>query len=206
MKWFLVLCLQFMIMNAANAADASVDRLAQLLSDLKTMRAHFTQRVVDTKGTQVQTTNGQMALQRPGRFRWDTQSTGQQIIADGKKVWVYDPDLQQVMVQKQDMNSQQSPAQLLSGSVMSLTSKFKITQLNSKDKGLWFELKPLYKDAPFQSVQLHFVKGQLQNMNLSDSLGHTSHLTFTQVETKKTLPASLFRFRVPVGVDVVDQT
>jgi outer membrane lipoprotein carrier protein len=207
-KWLSVLCLQLVFINSVFAATAvtPADRLTQLLSDLKTMRAQFTQRVVDRKGVTIQEATGQMALQRPGQFRWDTQSTGQQIVADGKKIWVYNVDLQQVMVQKQDMNSMKSPALLLSGSVASLKSKFKITELQSKDPGFWFELKPQYKDAPFQSVQLHFVKGQLQAMRLTDSLGHSSLLTFSRVERNLALPESLFRFRVPKDVDVVDQS
>jgi len=202
MKWFVFLCL---FVNSAFAATPA-ENLTTLLSDLKTMRAQFTQKVVDNKGVTIQTSNGQMAMQRPGKFRWDTQSSGQQIVADGKKVWIYDVDLQQVMVQKQDMDSVKSPAVLLSGSVKTLTQKFKITELPHKDPGAWFELKPVYKDAPFQSVKLHFVNGQLQAMQLLDSLGHVSHLTFSRVETNLALPASLFHFRVPNGVDVVDNT
>jgi outer membrane lipoprotein carrier protein len=202
---FLWLGILSLFINSA-FAETPADRLTKQLSDLKTMRAQFTQRVVDKKGGTIQESNGQMAMQRPGKFRWDTQSTGQQIVADGKKIWVYDADLQQVMVQKQDMDSLKSPALLLSGSIASLTKKFKITELKSTESGVWFELKPTYKDAPFQSVQLHFVKGQLQAMRLADSLGHSSQLTFSRVETNLALPESLFNFRVPKGVDVVDQS
>ncbi|MFU8797889.1 MAG: outer membrane lipoprotein chaperone LolA, partial [Gammaproteobacteria bacterium] len=173
---------------------------------LKTMRAQFSQQVKDSKGTIIQEVNGQMALQRPGRFRWDTQSTGQQIVADGKKVWIYDSELQQVQIQKQDMDSVKSPAVLLSGSLQKLKNTFKITELTRKEAGVWFELTPVYKDAPFQSVQLHFIKGRLENMRLSDAMGHTSYLTFSRVEMNRALSASLFKFRIPQGVDVVDQT
>jgi outer membrane lipoprotein carrier protein len=204
-KWFGIIFLQLLFINSA-FAETSAERLTQLLTNLKTMRAQFIQRVVDKKGVTIQESNGQMALQRPGKFRWDTQSTGQQIVADGKKIWVYDADLQQVMVQKQDMDSLKSPALLLSGSIQSLTKKFKITELKRSEPGFWFELTPQYKGAQFQSVQLNFVKGQLQAMRLTDTLGHASQLIFSRVETNLVLPESLFNFRAPKGVDVVDHS
>jgi outer membrane lipoprotein carrier protein len=126
-----ILCLQLIFINSV-FAETPAGLLRKQLSDLKTMRGQFTQRVVDCKGVTIQEATGQMVLQRSGQFRWDTQSTGQQIVADGKKIWVYNVDFQQVMVQKQDMNSMKSAALLLSGSVASLKSKFKITELQSK--------------------------------------------------------------------------
>lgn len=185
-------------------AATPAEQLTSLLGNLQSMRAQFTQEVLNGKGKVLQKSNGQMALQRPGKFRWITQHpTQQQLIADGKKVWLYDLDLQQVTVQKQDTQSSQSPAMLLSGSVASLTRNFKITFIKDSENN--FELQPVGKKAMFKNVQLFFTGNQLTKMRLTDSLGQTSLLTFSQIENNPALPENLFHFQVPKGVDVVQQ-
>ncbi len=203
LKWCLLLILVCPLL--ASADDVASGQLAQLLTNLKSLQATFAQTVYDGNGNVLQQTSGAMSLQRPGKFRWQVQSPSKQLlIADGKQVWFYDPDLSQVTVQKQQSDNKSSPAMLLSGSTQELTQNFVVAPAKVNDKSAQaFQLTPKQKSSLFQSVQLDFRSGQLRSMRLIDSLGQATVIRFTQVKNNPTLNPSLFRFVTPKGVDVV---
>lgn len=199
-----VLCLMSHFVYAESASEV----LAQKLTQLHSMQARFSQQILDGKGRIMQQSTGKFALLRPGKFRWEIeQPTQQLLIADGKRIWMYDKDLQQVTIQRQDNRSANSPALLLSGSVTTLKKNFKVNYSNKSDKeGTWFALQPIKKEAMFQSVALYFKGEQLHGMRLIDNLGQASDLTFSHVVNNPTIAANHFTFEPPTGVDVIDQT
>lgn len=198
-KYFILFFILFF--PALSFADPASQELVQLLGNLQTLQAQFTQTVMDGRGKAIQKTSGQMSMQRPGKFRWQTFSPGKQLlIADGNKIWFYDEGLEQVTVQKQQAVSQNSPAMLLSGSPEQLSEQFIISK-----QGSTFKLVPKNKEGLFRSVQLTFNNQQLVNMKLIDNLGQVTVVQFSQVKSNPALSASLFTFKVPQGVDVVRQ-
>src|SRR3989338_7359814 len=101
-------------------ADESSQRLSVILSGLQTLQADFEQTLIRESAAET-SSNGKMALQRPGKFRWEVRQPNQQrIIADGRYLWIYDADLEQVTKQRLDFHHPGSPALLLSGSIRSL--------------------------------------------------------------------------------------
>lgn len=193
-------CILFAILLPISIFAATpVQQLTKLLSDFQAMQANFTQ-VVNSK----QTNKGTMAIQRPGRFRWQIESPNKQvIIADGKNIWIYDVDLEQAVKQKMNAQYSVNPAMLLSGSVTELQKYFSVTKLK-KTPGLWFELKPKQQNSMFQSVRMQFVDGQLKSMLVSDNLGNKSVITFSNAIINAKLNPNLFKFTAPKGVDVIE--
>lgn len=186
-------------------ADSATD-LTQVLNNLHSLQANFTQRVYDAHGNVLQQANGQMTLQRPGKFRWQTQSPSKQLlIADGRRVWFYDIDLAQATVQTQQSSNPNSPALLLSGSTEALTHDFIINSAPSALAGSKvFILQPHNNNGLFKSVNLAFNKEQkLQTMRLVDNLGQTTVVIFSHVKNNPPLAANLFHFTPPKGVAVV---
>lgn len=183
-------------------ADVTASKnLADLLTNVTGVQAQFKQTVSDNKGDVLQQTTGQMTLQRPGKFRWETQTPSKQLlVADGKKVWFYDIDLAQVSVQKQQNTNHNSPAMLLSGSVTSIVRNFIITQQADS-----FTLKPITKSAFFSSVELDFQHDQLTGMQIADNLGQTTQIVFSHVKNNPDLSDDVFHFTPPKGVDVVTE-
>lgn len=97
------------------AEDVAIQRLTTLLNQAQTISGRFSQLTLDGSGTQLQETAGEMALKRPGQFRWHTDAPMEQLlISNGEKIWLYDPDLQQVTIQKMDQRLTHTPALLLS--------------------------------------------------------------------------------------------
>jgi outer membrane lipoprotein carrier protein len=196
------LCGLLAVVPAAMAIGGD-EQLQAFFHNLKTLSATFEQRVVDADGAQIQKVSGHMWLQRPGRFRWDyRQPYHQLIVGDGKQVWVYDEDLEQVTVRPLDATLGQTPALLLS-SDKPLLDAFTVTALGQRDGIDWLLLQPRDADASFDELRLGLADGRLRAMELRDGLGHTTTLRFSDLQRNQSIDPQRFVFVPPAGVDVV---
>ncbi|SFT91994.1 outer membrane lipoprotein chaperone LolA [Pseudomonas marincola] len=190
---------------SATADDASVQRLTQLLNQAQTISARFSQLTLDGGGTQLQETAGELSLKRPGLFRWHTDAPQEQLlVSNGTKVWLYDPDLEQVTIQTLDQRLTHTPALLLSGDVSKISENFDIT---SKEAGnvVDFTLKPKAKDSLFDNLRLSFRDKVLNDMQLVDSIGQRTNILFLGVKMNPPINDSEFNFEIPPGADVIQE-
>ena len=190
---------------SAHADARDVTRLSQLLEKSKTITSNFSQLTLDGSGTRLQETKGEMSVQRPGLFYWHTEAPQEQtMISDGQKVTLWDPDLEQATIKKLDQRLTQTPALLLSGDVSKISESFDIS---SKQDGevMEFTLKPKTKDTLFDSLNLSFRNGMINNMRLVDSVGQRTDILFSGVKANEPIPASKFKFVIPKGADVIQE-
>jgi outer membrane lipoprotein carrier protein len=109
-----------LLLCAAGLARAdAVQTLRDFVRDVNSGRAVFTQTVTSPDGAKVKTSSGRFEFARPNRFRFDyLKPYPQSIVADGQRVWVHDPDLNQVSVRKVQSALGQTPAALLAGGAL----------------------------------------------------------------------------------------
>lgn len=190
---------------AAQAADA-VARVEAYLASLKTLSAEFVQVVQDKRGEVTDRATGTLTLSRPDRFRWDYQQPYvQTIVADGKKLWLYDPDLQQVTVRSLAQGLGATPAMLLSGSGK-VGDAFKSGAVETLQGTTWCRLLPAGPGSDFERVSLGFdARDELKAMELVDKLGQTTTIQFASVKRGAKLDDFLFRFVPPAGADVIGE-
>lgn len=189
---FIFLGVLLLFTNSQVLAEA---KLNQLLNNLQTSRANFTQTVMNSRGQILQQISGKMTIQRPGCFRWEVMQPNKQLlIADGQRILFYDIDLQQITIQKQKTADTDSPAALLSESPKNLTQLFVIHPLMDIQG---FTLFPKNKNALFQSITLIFQKDRLYEMRLTDKLDQQTIINFSQVELNLHLSAKTFQFVMP---------
>lgn len=167
---------------------AQADGLATLDQHLKTMRsgtASFTQTVSNTnKPGAAKTSHGQFAFNRPQQFRFDyTKPFVQTIVADGKTLWMYDADLNQVTQRPQAAALNASPAALVaaSNSVAALQKQFQLENAPAKDKLEWVKAVPRQADTQIKDVMIGFDNGQLRRLEIIDSFGQRSVMEFGPV-------------------------
>lgn len=185
--------------------EAAVKRLTVLLNQAQTMTARFSQLTLDGTGTQLQETAGQLVLQRPGLFRWHTDAPQEQLlVSNGKKVWLYDPDLMQVTIQTLDQRLTHTPALLLSGDVSKISENFEIT-FKEAGEVVDFLLKPKAKDTLFDNLRLSFRRGVINDMQLIDSIGQRTNILFLSVKMNEKVDPAQFTFDVPEGADVIQE-
>ena len=166
-----------MLFSVSLMAHATpTEDLANRLNAVQTMRANFTQVVYDNRNKAVLTSYGRMSMQRPGKFRWEvTKPIPQLIVANASRLWIYDPDLEQVTVRSLKHAAGETPALLLSHVNMSLDNEYKVTQLPNKSAGgVSFSLVPKSQDSVFASIQLSFINNRVKEMRLQDHLGHVT--------------------------------
>ena len=204
-KW-LAMTVSVLFVMSAHAATPS-DDLKSLLNGVKTMQAAFTQTVYDNREKPVETSYGKMSMERPGKFRWEvTKPIPQLIIANQSKLWIYDPDLEQVTIRKLEKATGDTPALLLSHVDAEIDKSYTITTAPTEANIQWFKLVPKNKDSMFEQVKLGFAKQQIQQMRLQDHLGHTTQIKFSNITTNNNLAATLFTFKPPKNTDVIDET
>ncbi len=188
----------------AAAAEDSLARVETWLESVKTLSADFVQVVRNRDGQISSRVTGTLSLSRPDRFRWDYRDPYVQVIvADGRKLWLYDEDLQQVTVRPLESGLGSTPAMLLSGAG-SVGESFTGGPVKRDGEWTWCRLEPKQHGSDFESVSLGFNdRGGLVAMQLVDKLGQSTELNFSDVVLNRKLDPALFQFTPPKGADVI---
>ncbi len=184
---------------------ASPENLVQKkLSAVHTMHANFSQ-TVHSKQRMMSESSGVMVLARPNQFRWQTKHPMEQVVvADGKKVWVYDVDLEQVTVSKQTENLGAAGALFLSQDTNAVQQNFTV-KFHQQGLAEIFDLRAKSVKSNFEHVRLFFEKDRLTTIELDDQLGQHTTIRFSQMIMNQPESAHWFQFHIPAGVDVVYQ-
>ncbi|MDQ2927068.1 MAG: outer membrane lipoprotein chaperone LolA [Pseudomonadota bacterium] len=199
-----VLCVAGLAFAFAGAAHAdTVDTLKDFVRDVKTGSAAFTQTVTQPDGKK-KSSSGTFEFARPNRFRFTYVKPFEQlIVSDGKTVWIYDADLNQVTARKFSSALGATPAALLAGGT--LDRDFDLAALPAADGLDWVQATPKARDSAFQSMRVGFRGKELAAVEITDSFGQRSLLRFMQFVANSALPAATFQFVAPAGADVIEQ-
>ena len=185
---------------ASGPARTRLDAFAQ---GLHSLTGHFTQTLVNANGQAGQTSNGTLVLQAPRQFRWDTLGPYKQtIVADGSRVWLYDPELEQVTVRKQDSEESHSPLTVLTD-LKQMDTEFKVTEQGEHDGLVWLRLTSTAKDPQFDYADLGFDANGPARMTFRDQLGSTTDIRFSDWQKNAPIPPEDFNFTPPKGTDVI---
>lgn len=194
-------------LNAHAEQTTSVEeKLQSYLSELNTLQSKFTQQVFENRRL-IQKASGTFLLKRPGMFRWQTQTpTNQLIISNGKTIWIYDEDLEQVTIKQLSNEIQGTPALFLSGYNKQITSSYDVSLKQHKHIST-FHLTPKKTDQNNQYVwiELSYNNRKLSSVSLLDKLGQTTILKFSNSRINQILSDKVFEFTPPKGVDVITQ-
>ena len=190
--------------TAAQAADP-VAALREFVATAKTGRADFTQTVTSPDGARKKVSSGRFEFARPDRFAFIYQKPFEQrIVADGRKVWLYDVDLKQVTVRAMAQALGATPAALLAGT--GLERDFELSAQPGRDGLDWVQAVPKMKDgASVASLRVGFQGANLAALEITDLFGQQSALRFTALAINLKLADDNFKFSPPLGVDVIEQ-
>jgi outer membrane lipoprotein carrier protein len=191
---------------AAHAAASPGTALDKYLDGLTTLRAKFSQRVVDAAGKQLEQGQGSLLVRRPGRFRWEytpSDAGMQLLVADGTNLWFYDHELQQATVKPSAAALTATPVMLLSGSAADLREAFTVVAAGERGGLDWVQVTPRSAAAEFSSAELGFRGDRLVRLVIHDRLNQTDTLEFTDSVRGARVTESELRFTPPAGVDVI---
>ena len=197
---------------ACPVGAAGLESLENFIRTVKTGRTDFTQVVtVPAKEGQLaraKTSNGTFEFARPGRFRFTYKKPfAQTIVADGQTLWLYDVDLNQVTGRKQAQALGSTPAALIASAadLRALQADFYLVSDGQQSGVEWVLATPKAKDSALQSVRVGFRAGMLAQLDILDSFGQKSSLSFQAFQGNVALEPSSFQFKPPAGADVIQQ-
>ena len=128
-------------------------------------------------------------------------SSEQVVVADGEKLWIYDPGLEQAVLRNQDGALGDTPAGLLAGDTSPVTP----TWLNrSVTRGIdWVSVFPKKADAAFSQIQFGFENDTSRLVQMLDPLQQITRIRFTDVKVNITIPPEQFTLELPEGTDII---
>jgi len=191
---FLLVSMMLPMISWAANLPAGLQKGLEELARVKGFSCTFEQSIVFTDGEK-QLYSGELAVARPGKFRWQYNTPYQQLyISNGEGVWLYEPDLMQA--QWLDGLDAVDPVvmRLLNGEVKG----DEITLLGSPGEKYTYHIRI----GDTQDVWLALSDGMPAWIESRDALGNRNRITLLHI--KKQQPnESLFHFDVPQGVDVI---
>ena len=206
----------FIAVSAHAACANGLESLETFVKTVSSGRADFTQVVTaparEGQTARSKTSSGTFEFSRPNRFRFLYQKPFEQsIVADGQTLWLYDADLNQVTARKQSAVLGSTPAALIAAApdLRSLQADFTLAAAPEKDGLEWVVATPKVKDGQLQAVRVGFRAGEKQAglaaLEILDSFGQRSVMSFSKVEVNPSLPKDTFQFNPPKGADVIRQ-
>jgi outer membrane lipoprotein carrier protein len=206
----------FVASCAGSVWAGGLDSLDLFVSTVKTGRAEFTQVVSappkEGQSPRVKTSSGTFEFSRPNRFKFlYLKPFAQSIVADGQTLWLFDVDLNQATARKQSQVLGSTPAALIASApdLKALQADFTLSDAPDKDGLQWVAATPKSKDGQLDTVRVGFraagKTAELAALEILDSFGQRSLLTFSKVEVNPTLTPDSFQFKPPAGTDVIRQ-
>ena len=201
-----------LVFAAATAHADGLQALEQFIRTAQAGRADFTQVVTapprDGQAARSKTSTGTFEFSRPNRFRFEYLKPFQQtLVADGQTLWLYDVDLNQVTARKQQAVLGSTPAALIAAApdLPSLRKDFELKASPEQDGLQWVLATPRSKDGQLNSVRIGFRGSDLSVLEILDSFGQKSVMTFDKLQLNVPIPAGAFQFTPPGGADVLRQ-
>ena len=188
----------------ANAGADGAERLETYLQGLNTLSSEFEQVTLSADGGRMVESEGTFYLKRPGRFRWEYRTPVEQVIvADGKRVWLHDRELDQVSHQSQRSALEGTPAQLLATDEP-IERHFRVLPWDGGEGRQWVELQPRDPDSQVVKIRIGFIGERLDTLLMEDGFGQLTRFSFTSTRRNPPLKRDLFRLEQPTGGDFLE--
>ena len=196
---------------ALTARAGGLDALDNFVHSVHSGSADFTQVVTSVakagQSVHSKTSTGTFAFLRPNRFRFDyLKPFAQTIVADGQTLWLYDQDLNQVTARSQAQVLASTPAALIASAadLTALRGDFDLQDGGISDNDVqWVQALPKSKDGQLQSVRAGFRNNELVALEILDSFGQKSVLSFSNLKLNPALKPEQFQFKAPAGAEVI---
>lgn len=190
----------------ADTKAVAFDELVGLLSRINSCQANFAQQSFDKNGKPIQVLTGELVLKRPDRFFWKSDEPyAQQLVSNGKSIWHYDPDLQQVVIQQYGEQVMRTPIMVVLKDPAMLSRDFRLEKKEVRDGKAEYRLVATSEKEMIRSIRLGFREGKLASLGFTDNLDQRTEILFSNVMQNLPVEGSRFEFVVPAGVDVVHE-
>ncbi|MGB2222343.1 outer membrane lipoprotein chaperone LolA [Neptunomonas phycophila] len=199
-----LLCVMPVSVFADDTEKDPAQALSSVLKSYERFSADFEQITRSDQSSESEISKGEMQIERPGKFRWETNTPFPQlIVSDGDNVWIYDPDLEQATRKPVNLEDTNGAALILNGNIEELQEKFDISMPVSDAGSQLFDLQPKDNQSSFQRIRIYFSNGVMSELMLQDVLGQQTTIVLHNSSINPAFSDTLFEFTPPEGVDVI---
>ena len=193
----------FILLFSFNVSANSDSDLSNILNQMNSLTGKFKQTVLDQNGATLQEVSGEFFFKKPNLFKWDyLEPSKNQLISDGELLYLYDPDLKQVVISQLKKFGGLSPAMLLVTN--DIESLFEVTIIQDKKGTDWFKALPLEPEkANFKVVFINFVQKELKGMRIIDGFNNSTEIEFIKVSRNTDINEAIFLFNTPEDTDII---
>lgn len=192
-----------LLSSVASFAQDDLERLVELMA-FSHYQANFEQQTLDAKGKPLQQLQGRIVLQKPDHFYWQSgEPFPQQIISNGKTIWHYDEDLEQVVIQNYAEQLENTPLLLILNHSDNIKRNFELKKYNKKRQQEQFILSLKDQDNSVKQVELEFVKAELVGLRFEDNMQQVTDIRFNAIQLNQAEESDLFEFEPPEDADVL---
>jgi len=186
-----------------------VDKMQGFYTKIKDIKGSFKQVYTDTLYNRQRTHYGYLYVKKPGMMRWNyVKPEKKYFIADGKEMWVYEPEDKQAFRNQLSMQILSTGLPFLLGKG-DLKKEFAVLYAEDKLGGptdLVLKLTPKQPTAQYQHI---LIAVRMNDFSVGETMvvgkQFRNHLVFTNLEVNTRLPTSpLFRFKPPPDTKVID--
>jgi outer membrane lipoprotein-sorting protein len=194
----------------AQSLDDVIKGLEGAYGKINDLKAEFNQNAFNKSLNQTIPATGSVYLKKGGKLRWEySQPTAQEIVSDGKTLWVYTKTLNQVNVAPAP-EALAGPAGSFLVGLGKLREHFEVRFLNPAaprdvDGNFVLDLAPR-QPLPTMSrliLSIDPKAWQVRKAVIYDQFENTVTMRFTRMALNSNLPDSLFTFTPPKGVATV---
>ena len=196
-RFFIILLFCFPVLANSDS------ELSNILNEMNSLTGSFKQKVLDQNGATLQEVSGQFFFKKPNLFKWDyLEPSKSQLISDGELLYLYDPDLKQVVISQLKKLGGVSPAMLLVN--RDIESLFEISIIQDTKGTNWFKAVPQEPEkANFKEVFINFFQKELKSMRIIDGFDNTTEIQFIKVSLNTDINEAIFLFNTPEDIDII---
>ncbi|RLA06299.1 MAG: outer membrane lipoprotein carrier protein LolA [Gammaproteobacteria bacterium] len=196
-----IVSILFFMSFTAQADKAN--KLDKIIQSIDTLQGNFSQTLHNDKGEVLQKSTGNYFIKKPNKFYWDYKTPHKQlVISNGKSLWLYDTDLEQVTIKNATKSTKDSPISVLLNK-KNLATAFKIKKLNRRENLNWHRLQSKEEDSSFKEFYVGFDDNYIKVMELHDNFGNITQILFENNKKNLSIQSSFFDYKPPKGVDII---
>ena len=208
MKNLIILFLSLSFFSAFSQKDQKasdiLDQVSAKTKAYKSIKADFSYRMENAKAKINEEKQGSLLLSGD---KYKMQASGQTVICDGKTIWTFMPESNEVQVNSLDNKDEAlTPSKLLSNYNTNFKSKI-LNEKNADPSNVKIELVPnVIKNYNRAVLTVEIVKLQVRSFVIYDKSGNIFTYTITRFQTDLPVNPSDFTFdakKFP-GVEVID--
>jgi len=189
----------------ADDLDAIISKVQKTYEGIQNIQADFVQLTTSSATKETQKADGLVYFKKPGMMKWEYKSpTNDIIVSDGRTIWSYQQDIGQVMVGNASDSSASISNNFLAG-MGNLKKDFDIELEKPDNNSYVLKLNPKIPQPNIQRLYIAVDKktSLVKQTIVFDLLGNETKVIFENLRINQSVPANIFKFKIPEGVRVV---